>query len=119
MNNMYYTQREVDRLLKPLQLCNVEILLLGKRRYYLKIKVNAVIDKMDYNNRLLRYKIMETFNTENVNLAEWLSSQEAQSVLNISRQRLYILKDTGKIKSTLFDGFILFNKEDVYKRASH
>jgi len=119
MNDMYYTQREVDRLLKPLQLCNVKTLLLGKRRYYLKAEVNAVIDRMDYNNRLLRHKVIETFTTENVDLTEWLSSQQAQNVLNVSRQRLYILKDTGKIKSTLFDGFILFNKEDVYKRASH
>ena len=119
MNDIYYTQGEVNRLLKPLQLCNVEILLFGKRRYYLKIDVNAVIDKMDYNNRMLRYKIIGTFTTESVDLTEWISSRQAQNVLNISRQRLYILKDTGKIKSTLFDGFILFSKKDVYKRASH
>jgi len=119
MNDMYYTQSEVNKLLKPLQLCNVEILQFGKRRYYLKSDVNAVICRMDYNNRLLRHKVIETFTTENVDVTEWLSSQQAQNVLNVSRQRLYILKDTGKIKSTLFDGFILFNKEDVYKRASH
>lgn len=120
-SNNWYTEKEVlsfigfgkdkcRRLLK-----DVQQIKLSNRRLYFKPDVAKLISDKEIKVNVDEYTKSNVANGDNIDLDLYATLNEALNIVGVTRQRLYQLKDSGKVKSVIFGGFNLFLKEDLLK----
>lgn len=120
-SNSWYTEKEVlsfigfgkdkcRRLLK-----DVQQIKLSNRRLYFKPDVAKLISDKEIKVNVEEYAKLNVTNGDDVDLDLYATLNEALNIVGVTRQRLYQLKDSGRVKSVIFGGFNLFLKEDLLK----
>lgn len=88
---------------------------LSNRYLYLKADTYKLLDEKyqtKEEREFLRLCYAQIVN-HGIDLNKWIPLPQALQAFPFSRQRLYQMKDEGKIDTKLYDGFFLFNKEQL------
>ena len=125
MNSEYYNESEVMRLLGYKHKSSVKKLRAGckmckisTRFYYLREDVDRYISDKSERTMQIASKAIESFEFVDIDFEQWIPLSDAMEIYPHSRQQLYQICNAGKIRFVTFDGFRLFNKEDLCKLTS-
>lgn len=119
-SNLWYTESEVGLLLDYSSKQGVwslrdevQTFCVSNRYLYLRKDIDELL-KNKYQNEPDIIKILLGKPTDyNIDLDEWMPLSDALEIVNFSRQRLYQLKNAGRVRTKEYDGFLLFNRDDL------